>query len=358
MVATINSYKLVRRVLNQEKLFRYNSLLAPIESLVFRVITIRAVSKFRSAYDLYLKNGKVPTNIASIIIQANFKSKGQVRRLALNNRAEQSRAEQVFTKKSSLFSQNEIELALEELKSFGFARIGMLKDSNLISELDKLSKAQVFSSLDFKSSGRLNIDLRNKPDQSYDHIWHVQPETALENIGLQEIILDSFWKQLADNYLSAPTQISALRCWHSFEHGSGGRLTPENWHLDAADGLNFIKFFVLLTDVNENSGPTSIVPIPSSQLPRKFYTGRRYTDEEVSKLLKSKNCSILNATGKKGMVYAADTRLLHRGTPVVKGHRFILNWTCSVDSFGTVENEKYILKPSNLLFGRKDLLDA
>ena len=345
-------YKIVRRFLNQDNLFRYNFFLAPIESFVFRIITLRAISNFKLAYNKYLKNGEVPLDIAPIIIQANFKSKGQIRRLALNYK------ENSFAiKESALFSLNEINFALEELTRVGFARIGMISDSNLMSELEALSIAQVYSSLDFKASGRSNIDLQTSPDPSYDHIWYVQPETALENSGVQKIIIDSFWKQIADRYLSAPTRISALRCWHSFERRNGERLTPENWHLDAADGLNFIKFFVLLTDVKENSGPTSIVPIPSSQLPRKFYTGRRYTDKEVKRLLKSKNCSILNATGEKGLVYAADTRLLHRGTPVVKGHRFILNWTCSVDSFGTMQKESYKLKQDNLLLNREDLLE-
>jgi hypothetical protein len=303
------------------------------------------------AYKNYQSNGEVPVDIASIIIQANFKSKGQVRRLASN-----VKMAPFAVKESSLFSPQEINLALEELTKVGFARVGIIKDFNLISGLEKLSESEVYSSLDFKSSGRSNINLQKNPDPSYDHIWYVQPETALENGSVQKIILDSFWKQIADDYLLASTRISALRCWHSFEHRNGERLTPENWHLDAADGLNFIKFFVLLTDVNENSGPTSIVPVPSSQLPRKFYTGRRYTDKEVNRLLKSKKCSILNATGKKGLVYVADTRLLHRGTPVVKGHRFILNWTCSVDSFGTVQKESYKLKHDNLLVNRGDLL--
>lgn len=348
--ANMNLYSFVRSILTQQRLFRWNNVLAPIEDLVFRIITIRAVSKFKKAYQLYLKNGHVPGDIASIIIQANFKSRGEVRRLAGSHTTKN-----IITK-STLYSQDEINFALEQLRIDGFARIGRIKDDALISELDKLSQVKVYSSLDFKSSGRQNIDLRDRPDPNYDHIWEVQPGTALENVGLQTIILDSFWKQIADTYLNAPTRISALRCWHSFAHKSGGRLTPENWHLDAADGLNFIKFFILLTDVDEMSGPTSIVPIPSHKLPKKFYTGRRYTDAEVNKLLKSKKRSILDATGVKGLVYAADTRLLHRGTPVKKGHRFILNWTCSVDSFGTVASEKYILKPSSLLYGRGDLL--
>ena len=61
-------------------------------------------------------------------------------------------------------------------------------------------------------------------------------------------------------------------------------------------------------------------------------------------------------TGKKGSLYVADTRLLHRGTPVEKGTRFILNWTVAVDNFGDAASEKYYLKPENQLNNASHIL--
>jgi hypothetical protein len=343
-------FTFVRRFLNQEKLFRYNWFLAPLEILFFYFLSLGAKSRFKKAYSKFQTSCEVPDNIASIIILANFRTKGAIRKIS-----QQNVSNKPINQGSELFLKNEIELALSNLKQYGFSNVGILRDRDLLTTLDSLSNSKVYSSLDFKSSGRSNINLVSSPDPNYDHIWYVEPETALENIALQKIILDPFWKIIADTYLGASSKISALRCWHSYEHRNGERLTPENWHLDAADGLNFIKFFVLLTDVDENSGPTSVVPIPSTDLPRRFYTGRRYTDKEVENLLNSKKLKVLNATGQKGLIYVADTRLLHRGTPVLKGHRFLLNWTCSLDSFGTVKNEKYNLKHDNLLKIKKIL---
>jgi len=347
----LDLYKLSRKILNQERMFKFNSLLAPFEYLTFRIITLNSVNQFKVAYKVYRESGLVPKNISSIIIKANFKTKGRIRNQILSSK--------VVTNpppSSSIFSEEEITNALEDLRCTGFGKLGVINDPKLISDLTSLETVPVYSGQRYKASGRSEVELQKKPDIESDHIWYVQPETVLENVAVQKIISDPFWKYVSDNYLGSETHLTAIRCWHSFPPQKEF-LSPENWHLDAADGLNFIKFFLLLTNVDMKSGPTAIVPVPSSKLPRKFYTGRRYTDQEVNKLLERNKKNILNATGSKGLIYVADTRLLHKGTPVVEGHRFILNWVSSVDSFGTVQSEKYKLKDNNLLKNRNDLID-
>jgi hypothetical protein len=346
-------YSSTRKFLNQERMFKYNFMLVPIEGLVFRLMGIGAKKRFLKEYRVYKEKDVVPNNIAPIIINANFSTRGSIRKEIL------SKNETTFKfSNSNLFSKEQIEKSVVELRAKGFSRIGVIENQDILSGLEKLNQSQVYSSQEFKTSGRKNINLVDKPDPKIDHIWFIEPATALKNHALQIILTDTFWKQISDSYLGNSSRISAVRCWHSFQHSQNEILSPENWHLDAADGLNFIKFFLLLSDVDENTGPTAIVPIPGSELPRRFYTGRRFSDKEVSKLLKYKKTAVINATGKRGLVYVADTRLLHRGTPVKLGHRFILNWTCSLDSFGTVQSEKYRLEVDNLLRNRKDLIET
>ena len=59
--------------------------------------------------------------------------------------------------------------------------------------------------------------------------------------------------------------------------------------------------------------------------------------------------------GEFGTVYAIDTRLIHRGTPVETGHRFLVNWTVNTDRFGNSGDEKYQLESNNLLHNRPEL---
>ncbi len=56
---------------------------------------------------------------------------------------------------------------------------------------------------------------------------------------------------------------------------------------------------------------------------------------------KRKSVEILSATGLAGTVYVADTRQIHRGTPVIEGSRFILNFTVALNDFGSLKDEKY-----------------
>lgn len=328
--------KTIRSYLNQDRMFKYSKILNPIELLIFKLITIGALQKLKKSYILFTETGKTPENVIDLIIKSNFASKGNI------NLTSESKLQ--YLQESRMFSSIEIKNAIEALRIYGYAQIGIIENKTILDSLNCLENLKVYRANDRKKV------LYEKPDPNLYHRWQIPPELVLENLGVQSLLLDNFWKIIAQQYLSNFAKIAAIRCWHSFAHKDPEILSPENWHLDNGDGLNFIKFFVLLSEVDKDSGPTSIIPLSSSQLPRKFFTGRRFSDQEVNKLLTKKNTNIVNAIGPVGMVYVADTRLLHRGTPVKKGSRLILNWTASTDSFGGLENEKYKIKSTNPLY--------
>lgn len=347
-----DALKITRVILNQSRMFKYNRLLVPIEYLVFLIISVGKKKELITKYNAYKSNGQLPNRIASLIIRANFISHGKIRKQVISNL---DAAQPV--KSSQFFDHAKLEAAIRDLTLNGYASIGTIDDPKILQGLNELKNLKVYSGSEFKRSNRKGVDLVETPDQKIDHIWYVQPETVLDNHSVQMLIGDSFWQRISNTYLGTTSRVSQLRCWHSFPHEKGEILSPENWHLDAGDGLNFIKFFVLLSDVGDKSGPTAIIPIPSEKLPRKFFTGRRYSDSEIVRLLDRTKLKEIKAMGPIGHVYCADTRLLHRGTPVEMGSRFILNWTVSVDSFGTAFGEKYPIKSGSLLEGRTDILD-
>ncbi len=319
-------------------MFKYPKILIPIENILFRIITVRAKSKLFASYQRYLKSGIVPDNAMSLIIKANFATKGN---LISDDKFEIN----TLDYPSNLFTQPQLIEAVNKLEAQGFAKVGIVLNQKILSELLRLANEPCYPANEKKVK-----KLEDNPNPSVYHRWHVPSELVLSNLGVQQLFLDNFWKFISDSYLRRPNKISAIRCWHSFVHSGQEVLSPENWHLDNGDGINFIKFFILLSDVKDYSGPTSIVPVSSQNLPRKFFTGRRFSDIEVSKLLKQKKIGEVKATGPVGLVYVADTRLLHRGTPVERGKRFLLNWTVSSDSFGSLKNEKYKIEEANPLF--------
>ena len=108
--------------------------------------------------------------------------------------------------------------------------------------------------------------------------------------------------------------------------------------------------------MNEKNGPTQIVPIQKNNLPRKFFVERRFSEREIAKLCKKTGNKVLSATGSEGTVYIADTRQIHRGTPVIEGHRFIVNFTLALDDFGSVGGEKYLVDKGKIQYNLKNSL--
>jgi hypothetical protein len=327
----------IRKYLTQQRMFKNPRLLTPIEYITFRIICFGARYRLTKHYKKYLKNGIIPNNSESLIIKANFATKGNLRIKLFNSSSVDC--------SSDFFSKSEILDSVNGLQSQGFANVGVITDEKILSELLKLSALPCYS-----ASDKRNKELLSNPNPQIYHRWQVSQDMVLENLAVQRLLQDNFWKFISESYLQVPTKISSIRCWHSFPHDGSEVRSPENWHLDNGDGINFMKFFILLSDVGEFSGPTSIVPLSAKHLPRKFFTGRRFSDLEVKKLLTTLKVDEIHATGKIGLVYAVDTRLLHRGTPVKTGSRFLMNWTVSSDSFGTLKNEKYKISKENPLY--------
>lgn len=342
---------LIRTVLREDFILKFDKILPYLDNFVFKLISFGAKRKFIKHYNQYIKFGKIPKNVEEIIILANYKTRGKIRQSIISTSSKSQ-----IPNNSNLFSSETIDRVVSELRHFGFSVVGNLRDDKIKFELDNLKNLPVFSRKNKNARFLINPKNVSNPDSSLDHMYSVLPEQVFENTGIQNLILDGFWKQISDSYLGAPTRISSLRCWYSFPTSDKANLTPENWHLDAGDGMNFIKFFLLLSDVQLESGPTSVIPIPSHILPRKFYTGRRYSDLEINEVLNKKNLNEIKAIGKAGTIYVIDTRLLHRGTPVESGFRFLVNWMASADKFGSISREDFKLKPENPLAHRSDLI--
>lgn len=345
--------KFVRFFLREDYILKKGKYLSKLDNLIFKFISIGAKRALLRSYTIYMDSKQVPKNVAELIILANYRTNGKIRKDIIKN---QSFKKVEFN--SKFFYKTNLSEVLESLNRCGYAQVGHIREKNVLNDLSLLKKEMVFSRNKNTEAGKKDHYESNSPNPKIDHIWYVKPDSVLENPAIQSLIQDGFWKQLADNYLGASTRLTSLRCWHSFPSYGKNSLSPENWHLDAGDGLNFLKFFILLSDVDENTGPTAIVPVRSNDLPKKFFTGRRFSDYEINTLLLKHNTQQILATGKFGTIYTMDTRLLHRGTPVEVGHRFLVNWMASVDTFGSIKNEKYSLKQGNLLLNHPDLISS
>jgi hypothetical protein len=329
--------------LTPDRIFRFPKLLGFLHSLLTWVVCIGAKKRFYR--EISKGSATHPIKISGkIIAQAIFNSNGKIR-IEVKTKLLGSKTPEITSQNHSKFFDNAVVGdALAELKNSNYAKVGNISSSNEFKELIELLKSPVYSSKqkkDLKYSSRAILEV-DQPNLQEDFIWNVSPERVWKNHGFREILHDSFWQTIADNYLGGHSKIISFRFWHSYAHANSENLSPENWHTDASDGLNFIKFFVLLTDVTDENGPTAVIPLPLRKIPRRFISGRRYSDYEVQELCHNKKIEPLKATGSIGTIYVADTRGLHRGSPLLKGHRCLFSFTASTDyQYGIDISEKY-----------------
>jgi ectoine hydroxylase-related dioxygenase (phytanoyl-CoA dioxygenase family) len=94
------------------------------------------------------------------------------------------------------------------------------------------------------------------------------------------------------------------------------------------DDWRFVKLFVYLTDVDDQSGPHVYVPGSHRPLRGEFSGQRRYQDEEVEREY-GKDATRL-FTGARGTAFLENTYGLHKGLPPRRGERLIFQVTYSL----------------------------
>lgn len=135
----------------------------------------------------------------------------------------------------------------------------------------------------------------------------------LLDIGLNKKIIEEITR-----YLGIKPYLSFVKIRKSLINDLPGYDSQE-WHIDG-NGKSILKAFILLSDVDDNSGPTEyIIGSHSNRLDQDIE--KRFSTEELKKLLP--DCEILKLVGKPGTVYLADTVGFHRAGVPKKNERLI-----------------------------------
>ena len=222
-----------------------------------------------------------------------------------------------------------------ELKNFLKERNKSFNENALLSSVHKAGVAIIE---DFWSEEEC-AQVRNVIDEkmeTYQHQAWVSDDGAdmrLFGAELLDSSLKAFWedeslKALALDYEGREGHtgfVMANRIKAAANNaGSGG-----GWHRDSAANHQF-KAILYLTDVTEESGPFSYVVgshkaqnVVVAEMKYNFTPHQnRFSEEELSPLLAK--AEVKRITGKAGTLILADTRGIHRGTPIQRGSRYAL----------------------------------
>lgn len=164
--------------------------------------------------------------------------------------------------------------------------------------------------------------------------YDIPEEELLACEAVQNLLADVSLLRLAQEYLGASPVQDIVAGWWSApgpaEATAAASKAAQLFHFDL-DRPRFVKIFVYLTDVGPDTGPHAYVKGTHRALPADFRSVRRFSDAEVERSFADQ---ISRIPGPRGTIFVADTRGIHKGEPVVRGHRLVVQLELSVSLFG------------------------
>ena len=157
-------------------------------------------------------------------------------------------------------------------------------------------------------------------------------QTILRAPHVGSIIESSLLQELAGAYLGCVPIFAGLHAWWSLPDPEASEedlnWSAQQFHFDY-DWPAFVKFFIYLTDVDEESGPFTFV-IGTHERKREWRDGR--LDEAYVQATYGDR--VKEIMGSAGDMIIADTAGYHKGKRVTKGRRLILQMEFAVSRLG------------------------
>jgi ectoine hydroxylase-related dioxygenase (phytanoyl-CoA dioxygenase family) len=192
--------------------------------------------------------------------------------------------------------------------------------------------AQIRSAQGQSAGGRARYD-RAKP-QAVRYDFDTADVLALDDV--QELMMNPALLSVASEYLgTTPVADVVSMWWHTAHSDQPDEDAGQLYHFDM-DRIQWLKFFVYLTDVNAESGPHCFIRgshrtngIPRELLAKGY---ARLSDEEVLRYYRRED--LRQVVAPRGTIIAEDSRGLHKGLPVRRGDRLMLQIQFSNSLFG------------------------
>jgi len=201
------------------------------------------------------------------------------------------------------------------LEREGFAIVNDLVTSRMAREMREHFLRQPVYAPYIEKSPR--VLLEDSHDLDSHVLWH-EDSAVITCPHALDIANDPTVLSAMEAILGCKPTIGYITAWWSVPTKDGIPRHAENFHRDV-DDLSFIKLFVYLTDVDDESGPHEY--IRGSHLDSRLYRIRRYSDDEVLGTFGADK--LVRFTGGAGSAFLENTYGMHRGQPVHRGRRLI-----------------------------------
>ena len=205
-----------------------------------------------------------------------------------------------------------------------------------------------FNSCNIIIKGYRFLDKSVSIDESSTY-WVNNQDDLLCNVEIRDIVTDPLFLKIAQNYLGCNPILCQTNLWYSC---SGDK--PEGtqkYHQDY-DDINFLKIFIYLSDVDEDSGPHYYISNSINNIitPYKYKPSTRLSDTFIQSVYSNENIKCF--TGTAGTIILENTYGFHKGGVVKSGNRLMLQLQYSStllpfqqgNTFSTLEKNEFMNK--------------
>lgn len=213
---------------------------------------------------------------------------------------------------------------LEELRDKGITHnINLFTIKEIVEIKDFFKEKKLYDPYHYELGEMKKEDFKTLPP-----ILHYSKEAIIKCPYILERSVDPKIYNILMNHFKCNFILDTIDIWWSFPQESGQGLVsnPQMYHRDL-DSLNFVKYFVYLTDVDDNSGPH--VFIEKSHLQKEnIKQDKCYDDLYIESKFPKEDKKVI--VGSMGSNFLANTFAFHKGLRPTGKPRLLLQFIYSV----------------------------
>jgi hypothetical protein len=226
--------------------------------------------------------------------------------------------------------------ALTELNEHGYALLDVQLPGEVVDELSAyFSQAPCTLTSDgatpLAPGETVTVDFEHPLAEKYA----ITTKETLNSPTVRSLMLDRGLLEIAQAYLGSAPIIDILIAWYSFPAAAASREAGQLYHFDL-DRIRWLKAFLLLSDQDAETGAHMYIPGTNrdegidARLLRRGYS--RLEDDDVAAYHPRSTWKTMEGT--RGVILLEDTRGLHKGLPLVRDHRLMLQFEYAQSMFG------------------------
>lgn len=236
---------------------------------------------------------------------------------------------------SALIWEDDLQQVIADLRKNGYVVLKTKLPKQICDDLVKFAETTpCLPSGDNQSSSNSYVKYESKIPKAPSYKFK-EPDLA-ENQLIQKLASDPYFIKIAGTYLKAAPVLDLIAMWWStaFKKEADDN-TAQMYHFDM-DRLKWLKIFFYLTDVDSETGAHCYIARSHRpgqkpyEIRRRGYT--RIPDKDLIKYYPREN--FREISGKAGTIIIGDTMAYHKGKPLSRGHRLILEFEYANCLFG------------------------